>query len=239
MKKGIVALMVLVCLGLGGAIVCMKVAEDSEAPKIEIVEDHIVYSEGEDYGKLLQNVTAVDARDGDVTASLVIEGVYPNENETTATVIYAARDKKNNVGKKTRIVDYQPLMQDSPVNQEDTGNDAVKDEPDKKPEDAAANVEEDNISNPDEEELKNLPPQNPRLILKHKKLTVKKGEAVDRISMVKSITDDKDSKEILWTKIQIYGDFNANVPGTYEQVFCVVDSDGNRSNEAKMTIVVE
>ena len=57
---------------------------------------------------------------------------------------------------------------------------------------------------------------------------------------MESVTDDKDSKETLYKRIEISGDtFDKDTPGTYEQTYYIVDTDGNRSNEAKLTIVVQ
>ena len=74
----------------------------------------------------------------------------------------------------------------------------------------------------------------------HKPCDDQKGESINRISYVESVTDDKDSKETLYKRIEISGDtFDKDTPGTYEQTYYIVDTDGNRSNEAKLTIVVQ
>lgn len=63
---------------------------------------------------------------------------------------------------------------------------------------------------------------------------------MNRIAFVESITDDKDAKESLFRQIQITGDdLDVNTAGTYVLTYYVVDSDGNRSNEADLTITVE
>ena len=50
---------------------------------------------------LLEGVKAVDKRDGDVSASLTVENVYPNEKGDEVTVVYVAKDNSNNVTKVT------------------------------------------------------------------------------------------------------------------------------------------
>ena len=85
-----------------------------------------------------------------------------------------------------------------------------------------------------------LSAEAPRIKLSTNHVTIKKGESINRISYVESVTDDKDSKETLYKRIEISGDtFDKDTPGTYEQTYYVVDTDGNRSNEAKLTIVVQ
>ena len=73
-------------------------------PPVLTATGEIVYNEGDDYSVLLDGVTANDAKDGDVTQTLIVEKVQYGTD--TATVYYAAKDSSNNVGKLTRIVLY-------------------------------------------------------------------------------------------------------------------------------------
>ena len=68
---------------------------------------------------------------------------------------------------------------------------------------------------------------------------IAKGTQIDRLSYVKDIQDDKDSTSDLYRKIQITGTVDVNTPGTYELTYYVVDSNGNASNGAVLTIVVK
>ena len=54
--------------------------------------------------ELLRGVEAEDAVDGDVTDSLVVESFTMNRHKGSGIVVYAARDRKNNVGKYTRLL---------------------------------------------------------------------------------------------------------------------------------------
>ena len=112
--------------------------------------------------------------------------------------------------------------------------------------DAGSDTEEasvDTTSEDDSEEddsTDDLSAEAPRIKLSTNRVTIKKGESINRISYVESVTDDKDSKETLYKRIEISGDtFDKDTPGTYEQTYYIVDTDGNRSNEAKLTIVVQ
>ena len=59
------------------------------------------------------------------------------------------------------------------------------------------------------------------------------------LSYVKDIQDDTQSRSDLFRVIQIDGNVNTNVPGTYELTYYVVDNSGNSSNGAVLTIVVK
>ena len=55
---------------------------------------------------LLQGITAVDERDGDVTEGILVESVYGISDENLTTVTYAAFDSAGNVSKLQRQVRY-------------------------------------------------------------------------------------------------------------------------------------
>lgn len=244
--------MVILCLGLMGFVGFMKFSEDNTPPEIQFQDNEIVYTAGDSYDGLLDGVTATDNKDGDVTESLVVESVYPNEDGQTATIVYVARDSRNNVGKANKVVTYRAAADDQAATSDDTekmATDESADTPTPTPSvtpDAGSDTEEasaDTTSEDDSEEddsTDNLSAEDPRIKLSTNRVTIKKGESINRISYVESVTDDKDSKETLYKRIEISGDtFDKDTPGTYEQTYYVVDTDGNRSNEAKLTIVVQ
>ena len=65
------------------------------------------------------------------------------------------------------------------------------------------------------------------------------GTPVDQLSYVSDIQDDVDATNTLYRQIQIEGNVDTGVPGTYELTYYVVDSSGNESNRAVLTIVVQ
>lgn len=65
------------------------------------------------------------------------------------------------------------------------------------------------------------------------------GTPVDQLSYVSDIQDDVDATNTLYRQIQIEGNVDSNTPGTYELTYYVVDSNGNESNRAVLTIVVQ
>lgn len=259
MKKGIIAIMVILCLGLAGFMGFMKVSEDNTPPEIQFQDNEIVYTAGDSYDGLLDGVTATDNKDGDVTASLVVESVYPNEDGETATIVYVARDSSNNVGKANKVVTYRASAEDQTATEDDASEETADTSTDTQPSATPevtdtpaptpsttpdATDETDEEASDDSEEsgdsTDDLSAEAPRIKLTTSRVTIKKGESINRISYVESVTDDKDSKDTLYKRIEISGDtFDKDTPGTYEQIYYVIDTDGNRSNEAKLTIVVQ
>lgn len=253
MKKGIIAIMVILCLGLIGFMGFMKFSEDNTPPEIQFQDNEIVYTEGDSYDGLLDGVTATDNKDGDVTSSLVVESVYPNEDGKTATIVYVARDSGNNVGKANKVVTYRAAADDQTATSDATEETATDESTDAQPSatpeatdtptptpSVTPSDESDTEDSEEDDSTDNLSAAAPRIKLSTNRVTIKKGESINRISYVESITDDKDSKETLYKRIEISGDtFDKDTPGTYEQTYYVIDTDGNRSNEEKLTIVVQ
>ena len=242
MNKGIVGLMAGACVLLGGAVVYLQMKTDREPPTISFQENGVIYTKEGSYEELLDGVTAVDDCDGDVTDSLEIENVYVEENDGKATVVYVARDKSNNIAKAKREIGYQEsgaamiTSVSDEAGEEKDGKENVQPGSDQ----TVTQIEEGENQQDDNEQDEELPKENPRIKLKTDQITIHSGESVNRISYVESVTDDKDDTNKLWRNISIDGDeFNSSVPGVYKQIFYVVDSDGNKSNEATLTITVE
>lgn len=256
MRKGYIILLGGLCVVLAGITVYLQMSEDHTAPVIQVPTEQIVYNSSDPYELLLEQVTAADDVDGDVTDTLLVEKVYPSEDKTTATVIYVARDKSNNIGKAKRVVTYVDSSEENTITEElqsdleseesaeteDEGLDSM----DTTQEESvpAANTDEmmdaQSDENTDLTAIETLPEGSPIITLKETEITIAKGESVNRIAYVDSITDDKDDQNTLWQNIQITGDsFDNNTAGSYEQIYYVVDSDGNRSNEARLVIHVQ
>ena len=132
MKKGIVAGLIVLCVALGAGTAAVVVTDDRKGPEIELPADgDVTYAEGSDTAPLLEGVTATDEKDGDVTDSLMIENIFPNDDHTSASVVYAARDSHNNVSKATRRVNYKAAAEDTTAENEatqETDNSGAADE---------------------------------------------------------------------------------------------------------------
>ena len=84
-----------------------------------------------------------------------------------------------------------------------------------------------------------MPAQSPRIYLSDYLIKVPVGTSVDLLSYVSEIKDDSDDVYALWRKVQITGEVNSAVPGTYKCTYYVIDSQNNISNNAVLTVVVE
>lgn len=251
MKKGILAGLIVLWLALFAGTAAVMVTSDRKGPEIAVPSGaDVTYEEGSDTALLLEGVTATDDRDGDVTDSVVIENIFPNDDRTGASVIYAAKDSHNNVTKVTRRVNYKAAgdVTAPEENTEAEGSDAAPAEnAEAEGSDAAPAAEE--AQQNDTEGVKNetnakmeieaLPSESPRMYLNTYETTVKAGSELDKVSYIKEITDDADSQETLFTEIQVDGEVDTATPGDYTLTYHVTDSNGNQSNMAVLTVHVQ
>ena len=231
MKKGIVAGLIVLCVALGAGTAAVVVTDDRKGPEIELPADgDVTYEEGSDTASLLEGVTATDEKDGDVTDSLVIENIFPNDDHTSASVVYAAKDSHNNVSKATRRVNYKAAAEDTPAENESA---PAAEEPQQNDAEGTKNETDAQM------EIEALPAESPKLYLNTYEVTVEAGNDLDKTSYIKEMTDDADSQESLFNQIEIDGDVDTAVPGDYTLTYHVTDSDGNRSNAAVLTVHVQ
>lgn len=260
MKKGIIAGLVVLALLFGGIFTAVYVTEDRTGPQIVIPDGDAVYVEGQDTQFLLEGVTAVDAKDGDVAASLRVEKVIPEEDGVTASVAYVAKDNSNNVTRIHRVVSYIADPAAAPQTQP-TDPGVTEGEPQTPPEGDGQTPEGGDEQpqtgqgeNPDatatgagassgeaanDAAIAALPAGSPKFYLTQYEVTVEKGSDFDGLSYVKSIEDNKDTRERLYRNIQIDGKVDTDEAGEYTLTYHVVDSDSNRSNDAVLKVTVQ
>ena len=80
---------------------------DTTGPVITVEEGLLEISVKDPAEALMQGVRAVDDRDGDVTASVLIESIYGINENKESTVTYAAFDAAGNVTKTQRVIRYR------------------------------------------------------------------------------------------------------------------------------------
>lgn len=78
----------------------------------------------------------------------------------------------------------------------------------------------------------------PVLGLKVSEVKVKAGEGPAWVDLIGTLSDDKDGYETLFSNLNV-SRYDRNKPGTYQVSVSTVDSDGNRSQEVPLTIIVE
>ncbi len=236
-RKIIGSLLIMVSIVCVAVLIIGSLGKDKNVPAISFSEDvSVSYKEGEPKSRLLEDVTAYDQEDGDISDSLVIESVYDFKNGK-AKVIYAARDASGNIVKAERIVNYtaaEPAgATQAAIEADPSGGEAGSDEENGPDQENGPNEEND----PDEELVPDG--EKPALRLTEDKVVVKKGSTFNKLSYVDEIVDDKDDRAQLFRRISIKGDVKMNQPGTYELVYRVTDSDGNLSEDKVLTVEVQ
>ena len=210
------------CIALAGAGYMTYKNQDRTAPEIKVDQSKkIAYTEGEDYGKLLEGVTAQDDKDGDLTSEVFVEKVVP-VSKKKAVVYYGVTDKAKNVGTASREVTYQ----------EAEGSDAAEETA----QDAAAADEQSA-----DQQSAALQPNGtrPAMKLAEEAKTIARGTSFNALNEVTDAVDDKDDRDTLFRGLHIDGNYNVNQAGTYTLQYYVQDSDGNTSDPITFTLTVQ
>ncbi len=229
---------------------CMIIfMSDRTAPEIAVQDIGITYTKGDKDKVLLQGVTAKDNKDGDVTDSLIVEGIVISKNGKQAKVCYVAKDKSNNITRAYRVVNYvseggASADGDAINNGGNTsaggnsteketsgqsGNQKPTQTPTKAPTQAPA-------QNQTQSQTAIANGEKPVLVLKVTETTLKVGQTFNVVSYVADIADDKDARVELFKRIIADGKCDTSKPGDYTMTVYCSDSDMNYSD--KKTLVV-
>lgn len=210
------------CIALAGAGYMTYKNQDRTAPEIKVDQsEKIAYTEGEDYGKLLEGVTAQDDKDGDLTSEVFVEKVVP-VSKKKAVVYYGVTDKAKNVGTASREVTYQEAEDSDAA--EETAQDAAAADQQSADQQSAA-----------------LQPNGtrPAMKLAEDAKTIARGTSFNALNEVTDAVDDKDDRDTLFRGLHIDGNYNVNQAGTYTLQYYVQDSDGNTSDPITFTLTVQ
>lgn len=263
MKKGVViAIEGIIAAALIAACGFVYLSKDRRGPEISFPSEKLTYTDSTDTADLLEGVTASDDRDGDVTSTIRVSSVIPNKNNTKVSVEYTAKDRSNNVTKASQIYDYSGSSTLSELNDPTTGQtqngveSTTESAAASMPGQAAASSNTDNLSEAestaesssaqtggasasDEAAIAALPKGSPQIRLKTNSATLSVGDTFSYMSYIDSMTDDKDSRDSLAKRIELSGDVDTSKAGEYEVTYAVRDSDGNISNQPKLTVTVK
>lgn len=244
------------CIALAGAGYMTYKNQDRTAPEMKVDQSKkIAYTEGEDYGKLLEGVTAQDNKDGDLTSEVFVEKVVP-VSKKKAVVYYGVTDKAKNVGTASREVTYQ-AAEDSDV-AEDIAQDTASEDTtqktkkkskkaktkkiaeEKKAEDTVQDAAAADQQSADQQS-EALQPNGtrPAMKLAEEAKTIARGTSFNALNEVTDAVDDKDDRDTLFRGLHIDGNYNVNQAGTYTLQYYVQDSDGNTSDPITFTLTVQ
>lgn len=244
------------CIALAGAGYMTYKNQDRTAPEIKVDQsEKIAYTEGEDYEKLLEGVTAQDDKDGDLTSEVFVEKVVP-VSKKKAVVYYGVTDKAKNVGTASREVTYQ-AAEGSNAAEETTENTASEDTTqktkkkpkkaktkktaeDKKAEETTQDAAAAEQPNTDQQSATlQLNGTRPAMKLAEEAKTIARGTSFNALNEVTDAVDDKDDRDTLFRGLHIDGNYNVNQAGTYTLQYYVQDSDGNTSDPITFTLTVQ
>ena len=247
MKKGLVAMLFLACAALLAGNVVVYIGEDRNGPEISVPQEEITYVAGTDTSALLNGVTAQDNRDGDVTDTVTIESIIPNADQTGASVVYVAKDSKNNVTKEIRTILYstdanqtaaQAAAEQAAADQAAQDQAAAEQAAQGDAAGESAQTTDDGAAQ-NEAAIAALSAESPRIYLTQYSVELERGAELNELSYVQDISDDEDSRDELYQGIRISGEVDTNTPGEYTLEYHVVDSDGNNSNVAQLRVTVK
>lgn len=211
MKESIIVTMLSVTSGilLLVAVVGIK-SKDRVAPVINIEsETEMVFHEGDSDEVLLENVTAMDEKDGDVTESLRVSEIYVTDEEE-AVVVYVAKDKANNIGKLKKKITYQKASQEIDL------------------------PEESQMTDNTEEEKNSL--SEPKVIMIQQEATLQVGDEFNILRYIQGAVDGEGND--ISTNMHLEGTYDTTKPGIYPLEIYVIDSNGVRSVSEEFLLTV-
>ena len=225
-------------------VVCLVlyIGKDRKGPEIFFDEEkQIEYAEGMDEALLLEGVTAVDEKDGDVSDSLLVEKVA-GTNGKEVIVTYVARDGANNVGKASRTFtvvgsydggDILPVEEETFETGDMPGTEGYTET------ETESNEESGQDENQGEGNNEGEPAgPNPVLVLNVDMIETKKGVAPNWNEVIETMSDDKDDYNTLYNNLKLEGQVKLNEEGEYPVTLYTVDTDGNRSEVSNLVVRV-
>lgn len=245
MKTRIVIYLAIVTIMLTVISVFVYFQQDHTAPEIDVPAGDITYVAGQDDDAvLLQGVKARDDNDGDLSSDIRIYDIAVLENGRQALVTYAVYDKSNNLGKATRMVSYEAIKPEQKKTEEDkkeeeSTEEAKKDEKEEVTEEPTTEEVTEAAVPDGYEDPEMVSTGAPVLKLTTHEVHIEVGGDFYTMDYVEDAVDDKDTKDYLYDNMFLDSVYDKSKAGTYELIYFCVDSDGNRSNSAKLKLYVE
>lgn len=236
-------------------IVCISAlaASDKKGPVIKFnSNEQLTFVEGQDDSILLNGVTAVDNKDGDVTNTLIIAGKIVLADKQSLKVTYAAKDKHNNVTKTDRIVAYVPSEDSNNIpngeqngegntdgQTDDTTGQASSDKPaETTTQEPTSGTNKNPVSTGPTGEIDKAAADAsgiPVIKLKATEATITVGDNFNELNYVKETYDNSGDVS---RRIRVVGDYDTKKPGDYQLEYLVSDTEGNVSEPAPFTLHV-
>lgn len=220
MRESIITILLGACSVVLAIIAVLGIVkDDKEAPVITLDgKNNLVYAEGDPYDELLENVTAEDEVDGDVTDTLRISNIHVISDDR-AMVMYVAKDKSNNIGKLKREVLYQ--TKELASNTADTETDQ--------------SAESSTVKTAEQEAVQQI--NGSKVTLLQNEARLKVGETFNVFRYIASAVDVDGTN--LSRYLQIEGTYDTSKQGVYPLSIYILKQNGERSNVETLTLIVE
>lgn len=153
MKKGKVPVIILTMINLilAGIFLVFYLRMDRTAPEFRFQTSDYIYIRSDGESELLDNISATDAVDGNVTDRIVIEKVVENKADSSIVVFYAVSDTAGNVAKISRVFPAQ-FEEDYMQTQDQTGAEDQTAEANLPPSEITAESQQDEAEQEETEE---------------------------------------------------------------------------------------
>lgn len=234
-KKGVLLAAFLCCLVAAAAVLAFELLKDKTPPTITFPAELRILSEKEyenlKSGKLdclFEDVTVEDDSGDDLSDRVIARKISVLENYYYLSVNYVAMDMSNNVASRIRYIylpGYDPDNVFVPAEEEEDAEDASADASDVTEETPEANEPEG-------------PDVRPHIGLSQQQVYIKAGTSFSYSDYINFLYDDTDSYRVLSQNIFLDGAYDVYTPGEYPIAYYVVDSDGNESEPAWITLYV-
>ena len=215
MKKFLILASVFTLILLG-ILTSLILLEDRTGPVITFANTDIKYAAGEPEEVLIKNVSAFDEADGDVSDSVMIAGILPMLDGSTAKVTYVAKDLSDNVSVQNLII---PYSDGEPETEEGEGNKTADDNS------GFRGLAQEAIT-------------YPYIRLTTHKVELGRGADFNALSYVAEVYDDIDSADQIRNRIRVLGAYDMDQAGDYILLYYVVDLANNESNKEYLWIKV-
>ncbi|NCC44747.1 MAG: hypothetical protein EOM18_14485 [Clostridia bacterium] len=258
-----------ICVLLVAGNTVLYMMGDHGKPEITFAGEAPAYAEGMSNEELLANVKASDDKDGDLTAKVVVDQVTTRSDGAKITYLVrdsegntatASQRLTGEGGAASAGAGTSDISDTEDETSEEKNSAAKTTAPTTTPKPTQSASEEDTETEDQDEQqetdretdeetgIRTTPtptatespanPEAPVITLNTDKVTLKKGEHFSYAEYIEDFTDDKDSKSELGRNIQVNG-ADTSTTGTKEVSYHIVDSDGNRSEDAILTLEVE
>ena len=255
MKKGKVPVIILTMINLilAGIFLVFYLRMDRTAPEFRFQTSDYIYIRSDGESELLDNISATDAVDGNVTDRIVIEKVVENKADSSIVVFYAVSDTAGNVAKISRVFPAQ-FEEDYAQTTNQTGAEEQTAEANLPPSEIAAESEQeseeteettDEAEEEPAEETNQAQPETPKpdtsgypvLRMKKNEVTIQSGNTPPWTELIEQLSDDKDNYTTLYYNLHI-SKFNASKAGDYPVTLQAEDTDGHLSDTVTVTVHV-